>query len=160
MTKKIYIFGEIHNNISSVEYIKNQIIRIKPEYILHELLYEDTCLDKETIQSRLDNNGINELCDPRINKDIYEIGLRLNCKLIGIAKEVNANSIQKQFKLREQHMIYIIKQYVSEYIMVVLGDTHLRSNNTILGSNYLYQYLASLNNIIVKRVPKKLREIF
>lgn len=127
----IYIFGERHYDVNNRNKIRKQIEAIMPEYLLHELLYEDICLTKEEIKSRLKNCKSGELCDPRLNDDLYRLGLLLDLKLVGIDIEVigNSLSIEEKHKIRETHMVSTIKKYEDKEIVVVVGDDHLREND-------------------------------
>jgi hypothetical protein len=40
-SNKCYVFGESHFHRDEVEIIKKEIIRIKPDIVLHELWWED-----------------------------------------------------------------------------------------------------------------------
>lgn len=131
---RIIIFGENHGNDKERLYYYDIIKQFKPEYLLHELLYEDISLTSSVIQDRLNKCDKENLCDSRYNKDIYEFGLKSNIKLVGIdindipnAKQL---STRDKFKIREAHMIKIIDRYSGSKICVVVGDTHLRKIET------------------------------
>lgn len=119
---KIIIFGEDHRDISEVKEISEKIKKIKPDYILHELLYNDICLNKKEIKNRLNNCKEGNYCDPRLNKDIYELGYEENIPLIGIdldLKNLQKLSIRKQFEKREKNMVKKINQYKNKGTIVV-----------------------------------------
>lgn len=40
-TNKLYIFGEMHSQVSDVTRIRNSIVEIQPDVVLHELYYDD-----------------------------------------------------------------------------------------------------------------------
>ncbi len=128
----LYIFGEDHFDPSNIERIHSKIKQLKPDYILHELLYSDTCETKKDIQNRLNHCKVDGVCDPRLNKDIYQLGLELNAKLIGIDTDIDkSDSLKAQFEKREDHMVNMIDRYIDRgVIVVVVGDTHLRSHRT------------------------------
>jgi hypothetical protein len=130
---KIYIFGESHYNKKSKNLINDKIKQLKPDFLLHELLYEDRAITKKEIKNRLDNSGINKICDPRLNKDIYELGYKYDIPLIGIdlGNLQDDLSLKEKFKIREKNMVNIIHEFYNRgLIMVVVGDTHLRTKKT------------------------------
>lgn len=81
---KLYFFGEDHSKLKEIAKIDAKIVRLKPDYLLHELLYADLALTKEVIEQRLHHCKEGGICDPRLNKDIYELGLTHDIKLVGI----------------------------------------------------------------------------
>lgn len=158
---KLYIFGEAHHNPENVAYIEKRIREIKPKIILHELLYSDMAITSQVIKERLricDGSGP---CDPRLNKDIYELGLELKAKLIGIDCTVKSRDLKIRLAEREQHMARMINSYINQPgpIVVVVGDIHLREKaNPQLGQSSLvmstYKGLAD-----IERCPIELREV-
>lgn len=166
--KTMFIFGENHQNSGNVQHIANRIRQIKPDYILHELLYADRCFTKETIEHRLKNCKDGELCDPRINKDIYKLGLDLGAKLVGIDlddPEIAKLSMKDQFHKREKHMLRLIRGHFNkdrdETVVVVVGDTHLRETETReLGDpSPIMSFAKEHPEITVERAPTNLQEV-
>lgn len=163
-----YVFGEIHNNTASVKNINNEIRKIKPDFILHELLYDDKCLTQIEVSNRLNNCSIGGKCDPRINKDIYQLGYDLKAKLIGIDLDIaypKRLKIGEQFRRRESHMLRLIEQYCLEdsdlKIVIVVGDTHLRSkvSKDLGSSSVLSRFFSNNKNFIVNRAPLEIQEL-
>lgn len=168
MKKNIYVFGEIHSNRSIVNKISNRIREIKPDYLLHELLYKDKCVTKEEIASRLKECKEGGICDPSLNKDIYTLGALIDAKLIGIDlddPEITQLSIQDQFQKRERHMKRIIKTYLelegNPTIVIVVGDTHLRQYESpeIGPPSPLFKLLNEHPRVVLERVPRALQEM-
>lgn len=163
----IHIFGEAHHDPSDIDRINKEIIRISPTVLLHELLYEDRCDSVEQIDSRLNNCKEGGVCDPRINKDIYLIGKRLRCKLIGIDLDFVDRGLtdREKFRIRESHMLTMIKRAITEFegrvIAVVLGDTHLRSIHTKeLGpASQINTELSKRRDVVIHRSISKMKEI-
>ncbi len=140
----LFIFGESHGNEKECIEIQNQIRKINPDILLLELLYEDEVWNKEEALNRIKNCEIGGVCDPRLNLDLYQLAAELNIPCIGIDLDddkIEGLSTKEQFKMREKHMVEMIKGYmVSGNVVVVLGDTHLRTINTDeLGSASLIQ---------------------
>jgi pheromone shutdown protein TraB len=154
----IIIYGENHNSQKEIRKINNQIRLRKPDFILHELLYEDKVLNKKQALSRLANCKEGSLCDPRLNKDLYQLSFDLNIPMIGIDLEITDDnlSLKDKFKLRETHMIEMINKYHKKgNIIVVVGDTHLRTIKTkILGEPLLYNAFKNKAKIIRSKFPE------
>jgi hypothetical protein len=131
---KLYILGEDHNSLKEIARINERIKAIKPDYLLHELLYTDLCLTREEIKQRLDACSEGGICDPRLNKDIYELGYAENIPLVGIDLDLSGSArmtLRKQFELREKQMVKMIEQYRTKgTVVVVVGDAHLRTQST------------------------------
>jgi len=157
---QIYIFGEAHTSLENIAYIEKRIKEIKPKVILHELLYGDIALTPTVIKSRLDKCDGSGFCDPKLNKDIYELGLLLKAKLVGIDYRVRTRDMKIQFMERERHMVKLIERWSSEPgpIVVVVGDIHLRQEyNSVLGdASLIYTTFKDLAKI--ERVPLDLQE--
>lgn len=170
MTAKqnIFVFGEIHTNSSNVKHIADRIKEIKPEYLLHELLYDDLCYTKATIEHRLRECKEGGICDPSLNKDIYELGKNLDIKLVGIDlddPELSKLSIEEQFKKREQRMVRVIRKHMelidNPIIVIVVGDTHLREKESKeLGKpSPLMELFKNDPRVKVERAPKSIQEM-
>lgn len=153
----IIIYGENHSDQKEIRKINNQIRLRKPDFILHELLYEDKVLNRKQALNRLANCGEGSLCDPRLNKDLYQLAFDLEIPMIGIDLEVDTNlSLKNKFKLRETHMIKMINKYHKKgNIIVVVGDTHLRTIKTkILGEPLLHNTFKDKAKIIRSKFPE------
>lgn len=155
----IYVFGEAHNNPENVAYINAKIREIKPTVILHELLYSDQALTADVIKQRLRQCKVGGVCDPRLNKDIYELGLEIGTALIGIDTVVRDTDLKRQFKKRETYMLEQIRKYLgsTHNVVVVVGDIHLREQSSLmLGEPSVLNQLTG--SVIIERAPKELRE--
>lgn len=151
--------------------IQQAIREIGPTLLMHELLYEDVCMKKHEIEQRLRMRRNGGLCDPRINQDIYELGLEMDLKLVGI--DSNDPTIYRkppnvQFSIREAHMLRVIKKYVDvDYyakptaIVIVVGDTHLREkfSKELGNGSPLMTYFKGLSNVTIQRAPKNMQEM-
>lgn len=146
----LIIFGENHTKPKEIKHINNLIQKLKPDYVLHELLYNDVCKNKDIAKQRLQNCKNGELCDPRLNKDLYKLCYKTNIPFIGIDRKPSGT-----FEEREKVMINIIKKYIKKgkkkngIIVVVVGDTHLR---TINKPSKFYKYF---QNAIIMRSKYK-----
>ncbi len=155
----IYIFGEAHQSTKNVAYINRRITEIKPKFILHELLYSDVALTPSVIKERLDKCKRGGVCDPRLNKDIYELGLSIGAGLVGIDTHVKDTDLKRSFQKREAFMLDKIRQYMSSGgdVVVVVGDIHLREQYShTLGEPSVLNQLA--DKAVIERAPKELRE--
>ncbi len=157
---KIYIFGENHSNLSEIKEIQEEIKKIKPDIALFELMYEDEVWSKEDAKERLSNCKEGELCDPALNKDLYELAFKLDIPCIGIDLDIKdtKKSLKEKFQQREKHMVEMIKDYmVSGKIVVIVGDTHLRTIETEeLGDISLIQKeFSNSPNVVIKRSKNK-----
>jgi hypothetical protein len=156
---RVYIFGEAHNSPENIAYITERIRAIRPKIILHELLYTDIVTNDKVLRERLANCNGTGPCDPKLNKDIYELGLEIRAQLIGIDITVRSKRLAHRLKGREQHMLSMIERYMghSGPVVVVVGDIHLREQpNPELGDASVLQ---SLNRkATIERCPLELRE--
>jgi hypothetical protein len=139
-SERIIIFGEMHSNKEDKELSYKLIKEFKPDFLLHELLGEVEALTKEDIRKHLNNchdrNSGPILCEPSLNKDIYEIGYKYNIPIIGIDFDDHKGTLKglnmkRQFLIRERKMVEGIKKYYNKgKLFVVVGDTHLRTVRT------------------------------
>ncbi len=106
-TKKIFLYGENHTVSDEVENIREKIIKLNPDVIVHELYWED----KEFYNKVLPNTDVIPLEDEVKNND----------------------DLILQFKNREDSMIDHLNSVIDKdynVIAVVVGDTHLRTIKT------------------------------
>ena len=160
----VIIYGEIHSNPESVRSIQQAIRKQKPDYILHELLYNDVVSTPEDIRQRLkDCKEGGDYCDPTLNKDVYELGLELGAKLVGIdlAEVDKRDPLKIQFQKREKRMVEVIRKYIGYKVAVVVGDTHLRTVHTNeLGAKSLIQFgFFGEPRVKIIRAPKEIQEV-
>jgi len=105
--KKIVFYGENHTVRDEVENIREQIIKLNPDVILHELYWED--------------------------KEFYNKVLP-NTDVIPLEDEVkDTDDLITQFKSRESSMIEHLNSVINKdynVIAIVVGDTHLRTIKT------------------------------
>lgn len=154
----IIIYGENHSDKKEIRKINKQIRLRKPDFILHELLYEDRVLNKKQALNRLNNCKEGSVCDPRLNKDLYQLAFDLEIPIIGIDLKIKNNnlSLKDKFKLREHHMMEMIYKYHRKgNIIVIVGDTHLRTIKTkILGEPFLHNIFKNKAEIIRSSSPE------
>lgn len=166
----VYVFGAIHHAKAYGAAIEKDIRKIEPDIILHELLYEDICRSKADIQNRLTLCRHRAKCDPRINKDVYQLGLDLDAILIGIDSDnprLHRMQQHMQYRMREQHMLSAIKEHVEKdyarptKIIIVVNDIHLRTKrfDKVPFASSLHEYFKGRDNVKVKRVPMEMREV-
>lgn len=156
---QLYIFGEAHNSPENIAHIADRIRAICPKVILHELLYTDIVTSERVLRERLSRCDGTGPCDPKLNKDIYELGLEVKAQLIGIDVTVRSKRLDQRLKGREAHMLSMIERYLNHKgpVVVVVGDIHLREkSNPTLGEASILQTLASRS--IIERAPAHLRE--
>ena len=139
--EKIIIIGEAHFVKEDKDFLEKVIKEFKPNYLLHELVGEITALNRKEIKKYLDNcyerNSGPIMCEPSLNGDIFKIAYKYNIALVGIdiddyeGKIMEGLSLKKKFLLRETRMVQKIKEYYNKgKIVVVVGDTHLRTIKT------------------------------
>ena len=102
--KKVKVWGENHSKHNEVDRIRKEVISFKPDFIIHELDWEDKKFYEDKIP------GVKVLPLEPSNK---------NRKL--------PRNIQKAFEIREKEMVKILSDLPSGRIAVVVGDTHLRT---------------------------------
>ena len=161
LSKRIIIFGETHSNMDEIKDYFNIIKQFKPDFYLHELIFEDKCFSNRILQNRIKNCDKENLCDSRFNKFIYEFALENNLKLVGIDLDIKFDrmSLKQQFYLREKHMLKTIQYYDNKgyRLAVQLGDTHLRTVKTkLLGDESpIYKYYNNREDCIIIRSKTK-----
>lgn len=149
---QILLLGEMHNVPDDISAIEQTLRDFQPAIIAHELLYGDRIAAIDIKRERLDHCGVGKTCDPRLNKDIYKLGVELNCLLVGIDKET-----QNTFLERELHMVAmvfrLIQEFPKERIAIVVGDTHLRTKKRLFGELSFFSSLMTRNDLHVVRSP-------
>jgi len=132
----VYVFGENHSNADEVNRIRQQVLKLKPDYVIHELDWED--------------------------KDFYKKhGMKvLPLEPSNVEGRKLPKDLKEQFKIREKEMIKTIKKIKpGEKVVIVIGDTHLRTIQTPeLGpASPLGPVLKSLNAKISRSKNKEIR---
>lgn len=161
---KIIIFGENHFDFTnSVLFIGNEIKKIKPNLLMHELLTPNDWVTKEEAIKRLKNNNIYNKDIKTEIPDIYEIIKDSNC--LGYGYELPINIVKKekgnnnQFLLRENNALkkLILYSKIFNKICFVIGDTHLRSKpiEDLLTPSPIYEYAKNNKNILLIRTKNK-----
>ena len=151
------LLGEIHTSSISRDHIEATIRRVRPKVLLHELLVDDYCPDQATITQRLKTCRVGGVCDPRLNKDLYELGHELGIPLVGIDLPKGGS-----FRERETHMVAMINKWLTKTSLVaVVGDTHLRDNPIprVGFRSLLRERFDNDPRIRIERAPYTLREV-
>ena len=125
------IIGEIHSG-KMLSYYKSLITALKPEYFISELVHEDICLDRATLEDRLSKTTsgkfLKNIPDKQDNYEIYKLAYDYNLKLIGCDLEnVNYKNADDEMKQRESFMLSRIKKYSKYKFICQIGDFHVRS---------------------------------
>lgn len=134
MLNKLLILGEAHTSPIHVKSVNEAIVAAKPDILLHELAYEDVALHPAVLAHRLKHCAVGQLCDPRLNQDIYRLAHDHRFALVGIDVEVNKDlPFWERFELREQHMVKMINRWSQHGdCVVVVGDAHLRDGSPLI----------------------------
>ncbi len=151
------IVGEIHTSQKSIKRVVELTEMFKPDILLHELLYDDLCMTPDVIKERLRKCRMGSLCDPRLNKDIYELGHRLELPLVGIDLPRGGT-----FRERETHMVSKIESWYRRHrVLVVVGDTHLRDRPIprVPHRSLIRDRFDNDPKVTISRVPQHLREV-
>jgi hypothetical protein len=151
------ILGEIHTSRQSQRAVKKAIEQYRPTALLHELLYDDICLTPAEIRQRLNTCRPGGLCDPRLNRDIYELGLKLQIPLVGIDLPERGT-----FRERESLMANQITKWLTRHrVAVVVGDTHLRDGPIprVPHRSLIRDRFDNDPRVIIRRAPTQLREV-
>lgn len=131
----LYVYGEAHFQPESVDFIRTEIERIRPQVLIHELLY-DAVLSVKDIRKQLANCDGRDWCDPQVNKDIFELAAKLRIPVFGcdLSKaQLEANRklpLAVQFAEREKRMLEVLNIIPSSRfarVVCVVGDIHLRT---------------------------------
>ena len=125
------IIGEIHSG-KMISYYKSLITTLKPEYFISELVHEDICLNRASLEDRLskttDGKFLKNIPDKQDNYEIYKLAYDYNLKLIGCDLENGSyKNADDEMQQRESFMLNRIKKYSKYKFICQLGDFHLRS---------------------------------
>lgn len=166
--EKITIFGEAHFEPTSVASIQDQIRKLKPTVIVHEMLGSGIYTVEEARRA-LETAGLPDSpCDPELNIDVFRLGVELNAKLFGCdlsereKQEIAHKSLGKQFAAREGRMLEVIHGIADKRNMVVVvGDIHLRRTwNRTVGPSAIYQsWEKGRLDATIIRAPEQFQEI-
>lgn len=135
------IYGENHFNPTSVEGIRDKIRKRAAlgEMILATELVPTGVYDAKRIRRELAECAEGKACDPRINKDIFELADEFfGVTLIGIDLPEDQidklkDDLPKQFSAREAHMVATLRSFSNDMkrkTVVLIGDAHLRCTTT------------------------------
>ena len=104
-SKTIIILGESHFIREEVDHIRQKVIKINPDVIIHELWWDE----ESFFQKHLPNTKLEAL---ESQTSVYR----------------NDDSLKEKMLKREQDMINRLNDIVDDYktIVIVVGDTHLR----------------------------------
>ena len=129
---RIYVFGETHSNIKEVKRIQKEVIKLKPDIIIHELDWED----KDFYKKHLPNTKV------------------LPLEPSNIEGRILPKNLKEQFKIREKEMLSSLNKLPSnKKIAVIIGDTHIRTIDGGLGRPILSNYFKK-NNALINRSLK------
>lgn len=124
--RDVFVFGENHWRSDDIERISRFIRCVRPVIVLHELLYSYTPSSYSDIKRQLKSCRDGGACDPRLNKDIFELAVEVGFIPIGID-----TLPEETFHIRERAMLRNISKVLDSTsagpIVIVVGDTHLRS---------------------------------
>ena len=135
------IYGENHFNKDSVEGIREKIQKRAAlgEMILATELVPTGVYDSRRITRELAACAEGNPCDPRTNKDIFELAESfIGVTLIGIDLPEDQidklkDDLPKQFSAREAHMVATLRSFSNDMkrkTVVLVGDAHLRCSTT------------------------------
>jgi hypothetical protein len=131
----LYIYGEAHFQPESVKFIHEEIERIRPHVLVHELL-NDAVLSYRDVKAQLAKCDGSDWCDPDVNRDVFQLAAKLKIPLIGCDlshAQLEANKafpLAEQFAQREKRMLEVMRIVPNTRfarVVVVVGDIHLRT---------------------------------
>jgi len=166
----IYIFGEAHSNPESVLFIQEQIKKIRPLTIVHEMLGVNKFIRSQVGNELAKCSSPRAVCQIGLNDDVFKLAASLGASLIGcdLSQREFGNLKDKPlievFAAREARMLATllsVSRRIEDIVMVV-GDTHLRTVETPeLGPiSPIQQAIKSgLVRAKVTRAPVAMREI-
>ena len=141
MKEKIIIYGEMHGIESEMRAFSKAIRDHNPSYVLVEALGDLELLTKED-KEKANRKPLRELYQEDLTKYWIEFALEHDVAFIGIeqtklnTKGYEAKTLKEAFNIREKHFIRMIESYRKDLLgesvklIVVVGDTHLRTINT------------------------------
>ena len=166
--ERITIFGEAHFEPSSVASIQEQIRKLKPTVIVHEMLGSGMYTVEEAKKALANAGHPDSPCDPELNIDVFRLGVELNAKLFGCdlsdknKEEIKTRGLGYQFSRREGRMLEVIHGIADKRNMVVVvGDIHLRRtwNRTIGPSAITTSWEKGRLDATIIRAPEEFQEI-
>lgn len=165
---KLTIFGESHFEPSSVKGIEDQIRKMKPKIIVHELLDRFVLTPDEVKKALAECGKPDTPCDPETNIDIFRLAVELGAGLVGCdlsdkeKRDLKSQALFKQFAAREIRMLEVIQQYAHrDDVVVVVGDIHLRSTwNRSMGPSPIHtSWIKDRLDANIVRAAKEFQEV-
>lgn len=130
--ENLIFFGERHKNVSDTEFVKKIIKSVEPDYVLVEGLGDLELKDKSSKLQALKKDE-DELHYGKLTKWWIDVALEYEIPFIGFElidrTGIDNDNLAESFKAREDHWIRVIKKYATKnkFVLVVCGDTHLRT---------------------------------
>ena len=136
INEKLIFFGERHVHSGDTNVIKKIIKVTEPDYVLVEGL-GDLILQTKTNKIKASRIKEDDLFQGGLTKWWIDIALEFeDIPFIGFEltdqDDLKDATLAKKFKARENHWIKIIKRYATSnaHVLVICGDTHLRTIST------------------------------
>lgn len=131
---QVIVVGECHGNEDDEDLVRALITTVNLDYVLVEAL-ADLVLGSDT-DKRLQNNvPVDQLYYMDLTKRWIKLSMEFKTPFIGIEyTEMNDElSLKDSFEERERHFLKMIDRYRTDTnrIIVVVGDTHLRTIKTL-----------------------------
>ena len=128
---KSIIVGEIHKS-ASISIYRKLLSHYHFDYFICEFVYEDRCLDMETLKSRLDNASdgtFTSPCDYQNNYIFYKLAYDYKIPLIGCnPNNGKYRNMNDEDNYREAFMLKTVNEFIPKgKCLVQLEDHHLRS---------------------------------
>lgn len=132
---RVIIVGERHRCKDDEDLVEKLIRELKPDYVLCEALCDYVLMGKV---EKVEHNSL----DPEshyyqwLTLHWLDISLRHAVPFIGMeyvnwkGNEHGELGLKNTFAIREKHFIEVINRYEGKKLIVVCGDTHLRTIDT------------------------------
>ena len=131
--ENIIFFGERHINSSDTNFVRKIIETVEPDFVLVEGL-ADLELKTKSAKIKASKEDPETFFHGGLTKWWVDVSLEFDVPFIGFeltdwSSIKDKKDLVETFKAREEHWIKIIKKYTSskKYVLVVCGDTHLRT---------------------------------
>lgn len=136
--KNIIIVGERHGQWEDLSLVKHLIETMNPKFVLVEML-GDAVLSDMSDKRLFARYPVSKLYYGDMTKLWSNIALEHDVEFIGIEytdlmgkPKAMRDDLVVSFKLRERHFMKMIDQYAKRgKVIVVVGDTHLRTIETV-----------------------------
>lgn len=130
--ERLIFFGERHKNEADTKTVRKIIDMVAPDFVLVEGL-GDLKLTTKAKKLSASKADVSKFFYHKLTEWWIAVALDYDIPFIGFEltdrKGIDNDNLVESFKARENHWIEVIKKYTTgnSYVLVICGDTHLRT---------------------------------